>query len=138
MTKTTTARTSHQRPVVTKMMAMKEADRQGYPEVALRILRGTVRPYARTAKSNHGVQIADWDKPVPGGTEAVVIVDTYDGKPSFFIIPVRDYRRIVRASGPASPYMKMHAERPVTPGSRHCYITPDKVVSYRDAWQHAA
>ena len=120
------------------MMAMKEADRQGYPEVALRIRRGIVRPYARTAKSKHGVQIADWDKPVPGGTEAVVIVDTYDGTPSFFIIPVRTYQKMVRASGPESPYMRTHAERPVTPGSRHCYITPAQVAGYRDTWQHAA
>ena len=127
-----------QRPVDTRMMAMKEADRQGYPEVALRIRCGIVRPYARTARSKHGVQIADWDKPIPGGTEAVVIVDTYDGKPSFFIIPVRAYRKMVRASGPESPYMRMHAERPVTPGSRHCYITPAQVARYRDTWQYAA
>jgi hypothetical protein len=120
------------------MMAMKEADRQGYPEVVLRILRGIVRPYARTARSNHGVQIADWDKAVPDGTEAVVIVDTYHGKPSFFIIPVKAYQKMVRASGPASPYIRAHAERPVTPGSRHCYITPTQVAEYRDTWQHAA
>ena len=109
---------------------MKEADRQGYPEVALRILRGDVRAYARTARSPHGVQIADWDKPVPRGTEAVVIVDTYDGRPSFFIIPVRAYRRIVGA--------RIHAPRPVNPDSRHCYITPARVARYRNTWQHAA
>ena len=117
---------------------MKEAKRQGYPEVALRILRGDVRAYARTARSPHGVQIADWDKPVPDGTEAVVIVDTYDGRPSFFIIPVKAYRKIVQASGPESPYMRTHAERVVTPGSRHCYITPDRVAGYHDTWQYAA
>jgi hypothetical protein len=117
-----------QRSVDTKMMAMKEADQQGYPEVALRILRGDVRAYARTAKSPHGVQIGDWDKPVPRGTKAVVIVDTYDGKPSFFIIPVRAYKRLV--SGP-------HTPRPVNPDSRHCYIAPAMVVRYRDTWQYA-
>jgi hypothetical protein len=128
----------HQRPVDTRMMAMKEADRQGHPEVVLRLLRGTVRPYARTARSKHGVQIADWDKAVPDGTEAVVIVDTYDGKPSFFIIPVKAYGEMVRASGPASPGRMTGAERPVTPGSRHCYITPAQVVEYRNTWQYAA
>ena len=129
MTKAAIARTPHQRPVVTRMMAMKEADRQGYPEVALRILRGDVRAYARTAKSPHGVQIGDWDKPVPVGTKAVVIVDTYDGRPSFFILPVGAYRRIVAA--------RRHAPRPVNPDSRHCYITPGGVARYRNTWQNA-
>ena len=44
------AGTMQQRSVDTKMMAMKEAGQQGYPEVALRLLRGDVRAYARTAR----------------------------------------------------------------------------------------
>jgi hypothetical protein len=115
---------------ITMVLAMKEADRQGRPEVALRILRGEVRAYARTPRSKHGVQVGDWDNPFPRGTKAIVIVDTFDGKPSFFILPARAYKRLARPRPNRGP-------RPVNPDSRHCYITPDQVKRYVNKWEHA-
>jgi hypothetical protein len=120
------------------MAAMREAVRTGHGDVALGILSGDVRAYIRSPNSKCGWQVNDWDKPVPEGTEAVVLVDAYlKRKPVFHIIPVKAYRKIVQKVGPDSLKAR-GGRRSVNQGSRHCYVKPEDVVEYKDAWKLAS
>jgi hypothetical protein len=119
----------HVRSSDSQLTAMRQAAAQGHAEIALMILNGSVRVYTRSPKSRRGWQINDWDKPFPEGTAGVVFLDTYSGSPKFFATSISEARQLV-----ADQQAKVQMPRPVTEGSRHCYITPDQVADYQDAW----
>lgn len=106
----------------TKLLALKEAVRQGRPDIAVDILsdRPTVRAYVRSASSPLGMQSND-EKPFPEGTKYIVIVDFGpDGnQKQFYVLPARTFKRAIDKG-------QTHKPRPVTPGSHHCYIAPEK------------
>lgn len=108
-----------------QILAMKAAREHGQDELALMILDGTARVYTRTSKSRPGWQVADWDRPVPEGTEIVILVDAFDGPPAFSLMPAEQYRALVAG--------KKHP-RPRSPEARHCIITPDEAAQWLDAW----
>jgi hypothetical protein len=113
-----------------QLTVMREAATQGHAEIALMILNGSVRVYTRSPKSRYGWQIKDWDKPFPEGTAGVVFLDTYSGTPKFFVTAITEARKLV-----ADQQGDAESPRPVTPSSRHCYITPDQVADYQNAWE---
>lgn len=119
----------HVRSSDSQLTVMREAVAQGHPEIALMILNGSVRVYTRSPKSRPGWQIGDWDRPFPEGTAGVVFLDTYSGTPKFFITTADEARKLVADKHPPGRV------RPVNEDSRHCYIPPDQVAEYQDAWE---
>jgi hypothetical protein len=119
----------------TKMAALREAVRQGRPDIALDMLsdKPTVRAYVRSPASPLGIQIHT-RKPFPKGTETVVIVDygPEGNEKLFYVVPVRAVRRVIdQAKAKAKP-------RPVNPDSDHCYMAPEKHFSkYLGRWDLA-
>jgi hypothetical protein len=119
-----------------KLAALQEAYDAGHPEVALRILGGSVRVYTRSPKSKPGWQVSDYRNPYPEGTEFVVLVDSYrTGRPEgFYVVPVADVEQIL-----ADQFRSVFPDgvRPVSPDATHSVVTVDSVSQYRDAWSAA-
>lgn len=57
-----------------------------------------------------------------------MFLDTYSGQPKFFVTTINQPRQLVAHQA------KTAVPRPVNVDSRHCYITPDQVADYQDAW----
>lgn len=108
-------------------LTMKAAHEHGQDELARMILDGTARVYTRTSKSRPGWQVSDWDRPVPDGTEIVVLLDVYDPSipPKFSLIPADVYANLIST--------KRHP-RARNPESRHCYVTPDDAKEWLNFW----
>jgi hypothetical protein len=117
-----------------QIAAMRAALSAGHPEIVFMILDGTARVYTRTPRSKCGWQISDWDRPYPEGTAAVILRDVYDGPEVFYVLPIKAIKTIIRKDGPGVGLAR--DPRPVTPESRHMYIRPERVASYR-AWTPA-
>ena len=109
------------------ILAMKAAHAHGQDDLALMVLDGTARVYTRTSKSRPGWQVADWDRPVPDGTEVVILLDVYDPKtpPKFSLVPVAAYRELIDS--------KRHP-RAQNEESRHCYVTPEDAKDWANDW----
>jgi hypothetical protein len=116
-----------------QLAALQRAYDSGHPEIALMILAGKVRVYTRDNTPKGWP--ADYHKPYPQGTAAVVLMDTYpDGEPgAYYIVPIADIRRIIteqfHRDFPGGP-----DSRPRTPGAGHTIVLPELVQQYRDAW----
>jgi hypothetical protein len=101
-----------------QLAALQRAYDSGHPEIALMILAGKVRVYTRDNTPKGWP--ADYHKPYPQGTAAVVLMDTYpDGEPgAYYIVPIADIRRIIteqfHRDFPGGP-----DSRPRTPGAGH-------------------
>jgi hypothetical protein len=116
---------------------LQQAYDRGYPEIALMILRGSVRVYTRSPKSRPGWQVSDYQHPYPDGTAAVVLVDAFaTGKPyGYYIVPIDDIKKIIRRLfDEAFP----DGLRPVSPEATHAVVSPESVEKYRDKWRFYA
>jgi hypothetical protein len=116
-----------------KLAALQRAYDRGHPEIALMSLAGSVRIYTRTTKSKPGWQVADYRRPYPRGTAAVVLVDSFaTGKPEgFYVVPVAEIAKIIMdAFHAAFP----DGVRPISPESTHAVVSPDSVRQHRDRW----
>jgi hypothetical protein len=131
----------HFRSSDTKLAVMREAVRQGHPEVALTLLSATptVRAYVRSPSSRPGWQINDWDRPFPDPqrTKTIILVDMFDGPPEFYVIPADKYTRIVRKASGMDKNGKLSRSRPVNQESRHCCLLPRDVTKYLGRWDLA-
>jgi hypothetical protein len=114
------------------MLAMKAAHDAGRDDLALMLLSGRCRAYSRTIKSKPGFQIGDWNQPVPDKTMIAVYVDTFGRQPMFYVIPVPALKKIIRKVRRSG-----NSPRPVTPKSRHCYLTRADLAAFEDAWAAA-